>query len=228
MSEITKAVGQFVASHVSLSVLIFLAILSGLFKISKIEIDPLGKFIGWIGGKLTKDVRNDVANLKIDTTNEFRKIKQDRSDKVKELMEDYNSKITDLRTDLDAFEVRTNNSICEIKNGTNTNCEIMKKELAAIKKSNDMQTIRQIRAHVLDFANSCLNKRKHTKKEFDNIIRENAQYEALVKKHRVKNAVYKEDFAFIMKVYDKCRENNSFLKDPEAVDADVDLCESES
>ena len=228
MSEITKVVGQFIVNHVSLSVLIFLAILSGFFKLSKIEIDPLGKFIGWIGSKLTKDVRNDVANLKIETANEFQQVKKDRADKVKEMMEDYNSKVSALRDDLDAFEERTNTNITKIQNGTNQNCTMLKKELAEIKKSNDMQTIRQIRAHVLDFANSCMNGRPHTKKEFDNIIRENEQYEALVKKHKVKNAVYKEDYAFIKKIYDKCRENNSFLKDPEAVNEDVDLCESES
>lgn len=228
MSEVTKAVGQWIVGNVGWSVLIFLFILSCLFKITKIELDPLGWIIGWFGKMLTKDVRNDVANLKIDTTNEFKKVKQDRADKVKQMMDDYNSKIDSLREDLDAFEERTNSNIAEVKEGTSANCEIMKKELTAIKKSNDMQTIRQIRAHVLDFANSCMNGRPHTKKEFDNIVRENQQYEALVKKHRVKNAVYKEDYAFIKKKYEQCREENSFLRDPEADDQDVDLCESES
>ena len=225
--EIGKTVGQFIVNHVSLSVLIFLAILSGFFKLSKIEIDPLGKFIGWIGNKLTKDVRNDVANLKIDTTNEFKKVRQDRADKVKQMMDDYNSKIDDLRNDLDSFESTTNANITDIKNSTNANCKIMRKELDAIKKSNDMQTIRQIRAHVLDFANSCMNGRPHTKKEFENIIRENEQYETLVKKHKVKNAVYKEDYAFIKKMYDKHREENSFLKDPDAVIEELELCETD-
>ena len=84
---------------------------------------------------------------------------------------------------------------------------------AAQQRSNDMQTIMTIRAHVLDFANSCYNKRKHTKQEFDNIIDENSKYEELVKKHDVTNDVYKEDYAFVMKVYHRCQEEGTFLKE---------------
>ena len=229
MSEITKAVGQFVTSHVSLSILIVLALLSGLFRLTKIELDPIGWLFSWLGKKLTKDVRADVADLKSNTENQFKKVKEDRAAKIEELKSDYNSQILELRADLDGFEERTNKSIDDIKKGTDSNCTVMKKELAAMKKSNDMQTIRQIRAHVLDFANSCMNKRRHTKKEFENIIVENEQYEVLIKKYKVTNAVYKEEYAFIKKVYDRCREKNSFLKDPE-VEAElisgVDIGES--
>jgi hypothetical protein len=187
--------------------------LSCFFKIAKKEINPLGWELALIGKPLTKDVREDLAKIDV---------------KIDNLKSDSDQKIADLRTDLDGFEETTNASISSMQESTNSNCKTLKKELDAIKKSNDMQTIRQIRAHVLDFANSCMNGRPHTKKEFDNIIRENTQYEALVKKHKVKNAVYKEDYAFIKKKYDQCRESNSFLKDPEAGDTDVDLCESES
>jgi hypothetical protein len=82
-----------------------------------------------------------------------------------------------------------------------------------MEKSNDMQTVRQIKAHVLDFANSCLNGRKHTKQDFDNLIKENEDYEVLVKKYGLVNDVYTEDFHYIMKVYRKCMEERSFLRD---------------
>ena len=88
-------------------------------------------------------------------------------------------------------------------------------EVEEIKKSNDMQTIRQIRAHVLDFANSCMNHRKHSKQDFENIIDENTLYETLVKKYRIKNKVYEEDYKFIMKIYHHCQDNNCFLRDPD-------------
>ena len=58
VAEITKAVGQWIVANVGWSILIFIAILSGFFKIAKIEIDLLGSFIGWIGKKLNQD-RND-------------------------------------------------------------------------------------------------------------------------------------------------------------------------
>lgn len=222
MGEITKAVGQWIVGNVGWSVLIFLFILSCLFKITKIELDPLGWIIGWFGKMLTKDVRKDVADLKTETAEEFKKVKKDRADKVKEMMDDYDAKIKNLhgdveklKNDLDSFEKKSSKDINDVKTGTAKNCEELKKRMnemeAAHQKSNDMQTIQNIRSHILDFANSCFNKRKHTKREFENIIDENALYEELIEKYKVKNNVYKEDYEYIMKVYHKCQEEGSFL-----------------
>lgn len=216
MEEIGKAVGQWIVGNVGWSILIFLFILSLLFKITKREVDPLGWLLGWIGKNLTKNVREDVADLKKDTTKKFDEIKQDRNKKIDELKSDYNKQIKDLKTDLDAFEKRTNSSIDEMKKGTTSNCEMMKTRLDAVERSNDMQTVRQIRAHVLDFANSCMNKRKHTKLEFENIIDENKQYKALVEKYKIENDVYKEDYEFIMKIYHRCQDEGTFLKESDA------------
>ena len=208
MAEISKTVGQWIVANVGWTVVIALFILSGLFKITKIEINPIGWIVGWFGKALTSDVRKDVAKLSI-TTNA----------KLNELKSDYNSQIKALKTDLDGFETRTNDSISCIQKGTNSNCKLLKRELDEMKKSNDMQTVRQIKAHVLDFANSCMNKRRHSKQDFENIIEENAQYEALVKKYRLKNKVYEEDYAFVMKCYHECQENNSFLNSENGVEA---------
>ena len=198
MSEVSKAVGQWIVGNLGWTVIICLFVLSGLFKITKIEINPIGWVIGWIGKYLTKDVRKDVKDLKEDT----------------------NTKIKELREDLDGFEERTNAGIDEMKEKTSANCELLKNRLdsmeRATKYSNDMQTVRQIKAHVLDFANSCMNKRKHTKKDFENIIDENTQYERLVKEYGLVNDVYTEDFTFIMKVYHKCQDEGSFLKESDA------------
>lgn len=194
MSEISKAVGQWVLSNVGWTVIIILFLLSCFFKMVKKEIDPLGWVIGLFGKALTRDVRKDVA--------EFKK--------------DYNQKITALRSDLDGFEKTTNNNLTGMKKGTDLNCRMLKKRMDAMEKSNDLQSIRQIRAHVLDFANSCMNGRKHTMKDFDNIFDENQEYQTLVKKHKIKNDKYKEDYEFIVKVYHKCQENNSFLKETDA------------
>lgn len=194
MGEISKAVGQWIVGNLGWTAIIILFILSGVFKIAKIEINPLGWVVAWLGNAFTKGVRTDIAELKNDTE----------------------AKIAELRADLDSFEDRTNRSIDGMKSGTSMNCELLKARLDEMEKSNDMQTARQIKAHVLDFANSCLNKRRHTKKEFDNIIRENEEYEALVKKYNLVNNVYTEDYNFIMKLYHKCQDENSFLRDEEA------------
>ena len=220
MSEIADAVGQWIINNVGWSIVIFLFFLSGLFKITKREIDPLGWIIGWFGKALTKDVRKNIQELQIETRTKFSEIKHDRNAKVDELKGDYNEQISALKSDLDSFEKSTNQNISEMKKGTENNCQTLKKRIdemeAATQKSNDMQTIRQIKAHVLDFANSCMNKRKHTKKEFENIIDENTQYEQLVKKYKLVNDVYKEDFAYVMRIYHKCRDEGSFLKESDA------------
>ena len=214
MSEVAKAVGQWIVGNVGWSVLIVLFILSMLFKITKKEIDPLGWVIGWFGKALTKDVRKDISDFKKST-----------EDNLDDLKKDYNKKITDLRSDLDAFEKSTNKSIGEIKTGTSKNCESLKRRLDKMEKasirSNDMQTIRQIKAHVLDFANSCMNHRKHTKKDFENIIEENTLYESLIKKYRITNDVYTEDFKFIMDIYHKCQKEGSFLNEIASVPNDA-------
>lgn len=223
MSEIEKTVGQWIVSHLGLSIIILLFLLSCFFKVVKKEIDPLGWFVGWIGKHLTKRVREDVADLKKSTEQRFAEVKKDRIAKVDELKEDYNEKIKDLREDLDSFEKTTNGSIYEIKTGTTNNCQQLKTRLdemeAAHQKSNDMQTVMQIRSHILDFANSCMNDRQHSKKEFENIIDENTLYEELVKKYNIKNAVYTEDYKYVMEIYHQCQKKGSFLN-PEKVSSD--------
>lgn len=220
MSEIAKAVGQWAVGNLGWTAIIILFLLSGLFRITKKEIDPLGCVIGWFGKAFTKDVRKDIYELKRETTRKFEEVKKDRAEKINELKNDYNEKISGLREDLDSFEKRTNDSIDEMKNGTALNCEMLKKRLDEMEesnqRSNDMQTIRQIKAHVLEFANSCMNKVKHTKKDFDNIIEENALYENLIKKYNMRNDVYTEDFNYVMKVYHRCQDECSFLNEKNA------------
>ena len=204
MGEISKAVGQWILQNVGWSIIIILFLLSCFFKIVKKEIDPLGWVIGFFGKALTKDVLKDIKELKATTDSRIT---------------DLDTKLTDLRGDLDDFETRTKDEMKKIQVGTTANCSLLKKRLGQIEKSNDLQTLRQIKAHVLDFANSCLNGRKHTKKDFENILKENEEYERLCKKYKLRNNVYTEDYAYIMKIYHKCQENNSFLKDSDVVNA---------
>lgn len=209
MGEISKAVGQWIVANVGWSVIIFLFFLSGLFKIVKIEINPIGWILGKIGNALTKDVRNDISVFKENTDKKFNDIKDQRS----KAMEEYDKKITDLRNDLDEFELRAKNGIIQNRDDCNLNYDRLSSRIDEMQKSNDMQTVRQIKQHVFEFANSCMNKVKHTKKDFDNIISENQDYESYVEKYGLVNDVYTEDYEFIMKIYHICQENNSFLKD---------------
>lgn len=186
-SEFGKTVGQALVNNLSLVIIVMLWLLGCLFKVTKKEINPLGWVSSKIGNALTKDIRKDVTDLKNETSN--------------------------LRKDFDDFE----EVVGDIKSKTFENCQMVKLRLdeleAAQQKSNDMQTIQTIRSHILDFANSCFNKCRHTKREFENILDENAKYEELIEKYGIRNNVYKEDYDFILKVYHQCQEEGSFLKE---------------
>lgn len=69
----------------------------------------------------------------------------------------------------------------------------------------------RIRYEVLNFANSCRNKQRHTKDEFQHIIDLNDKYEGLLKKTNDKNGVFTAEFEFIKGLYKRCQEQNDFL-----------------
>ena len=122
-----------------------IAIFCLFFEISPIKLHPISAVLGWIGKKMTGDIRKDLSDLREDV---------------------------------------------------------------------DKQRMANIRAQVLEFANSCLNKRKHTKEEFDHIITENAEYEELIKRYNVKNEVYKEAYQYILRLYQRRMDRGDFLSVP--------------
>ena len=56
----------------------------------------------------------------------------------------------------------------------------IRKDISELREHVDKQRMSAIRSLVLDFSISCLNGRKHTREEFDHVIAENSDYEALV------------------------------------------------
>lgn len=98
----------------------------------------------------------------------------------------------------------------------------LKQDIADLRKDVDEQRMSTIRTLVLDFSNSCLNKRKHTKEEFDHILEENKIYEKLVTKNKVDNDVYAEAIAYIKRVYRRRLDKGDFLTTPSAVEIDAE------
>lgn len=87
----------------------------------------------------------------------------------------------------------------------------LKLENESTRRAVDMQRIANIKAVVLDFANSCRNNERHSKEEFTYVLSENDVYEELIKKYNLINNVYREDFAYIKEVYHRCLHENDFL-----------------
>ena len=99
----------------------------------------------------------------------------------------------------------------------------IRQDIADLREDVDMQRLSSIRSLVLDFSNSCLNGRKHTKEEFDHILEENKNYEKLVAKYngKIENDVYKEAIAYIKRIYRKRLDKRDFLTTP-TIEMDVD------
>lgn len=83
--------------------------------------------------------------------------------------------------------------------------------LDAVEQTIDGNEISRIRWEVLDFANSCRNGRRHTKDEFDHIISENDKYHKLLDKYEMENGVFDAEYAYILKLHQRCQEQNDFL-----------------
>ncbi len=183
MSDIVKPIAQWAGEHIGFTVLFVLFIFSLFFEFSKIKLSPITAFLNWVGKRLTKDIKQDIADFKKDTE----------------------QKISDL-------EKSTGKAIKEIKDEANANNKEMRDKLDEIEYRQDFQTASRVKAHVLNFSRSLRLGEKHTEEDFKNLIKENEEYEALTAKHGWKNDVYKADYEFFYEEFKRCQ-NEGFLGD---------------
>lgn len=78
-------------------------------------------------------------------------------------------------------------------------------------KESVIDKISRRRSIILDFSNSCLNGRKHTKEEFDFIISECDKYTMYCEENNVPNGVANAAIKEIKRIYSDCLRKNSFL-----------------
>lgn len=67
------------------------------------------------------------------------------------------------------------------------------------------------RTYILDFQNSCLNKRRHTREEFKRVYGICDKYEKYIEKRNLKNSEIEDAMSYIRTVYKNCLENGEFL-----------------
>lgn len=101
--------------------------------------------------------------------------------------------------------------------GRNINAEL-KAEISAVKadvqkidNKVDNNEIDRIRWEILDFANSCRNKHRHTREEFLHIINLNEKYHKILDERGMTNGQIDIEYEYIEGLYRKCLEENSFL-----------------
>lgn len=89
----------------------------------------------------------------------------------------------------------------------------IKEQLNKIEKDLQEHKIESWRAEILDFANSCMNHRRHTKEEFNNFFKAHDNYEIYVKENGLENGCVDAAFKYVEKIYLHCAETNDFLAD---------------
>ena len=193
MGEIVKPVMQWISANIPWTVLIVIGILSLFVEISKVKIFPLK----WLW-KLTSWP--------------FRKIDEQRTESFKNLITNLNITIDNKLTNLAA----ESNANCAAVKACFVNLEKRLDDLDEQQKLTeerlDMLAAARIKNHVFNFARQIRKGEQHSHEDFVNLIKENAEYEALVEKYSCideahkkawENGVYTRDFAFIKKAYDE-------------------------
>lgn len=84
-----------------------------------------------------------------------------------------------------------------------------------IEKDLQQHKVESWRNNILDFANSCMNHRRHTKEEFDNFFEDYSDYEKYIKENKIENGRVEIAHEYVKKIYLHCMEENDFLLDKE-------------
>ena len=103
----------------------------------------------------------------------------------------------------------------KINADTRQRLESLEKKLDEHIQESVEKSLRDSRTHILDFCNSCMNKRRHTREEFDYVIGLCDEYEEYIEQNNIKNGVITSAIAEIRRIYTRCLQKNDFLKEGE-------------
>lgn len=87
----------------------------------------------------------------------------------------------------------------------------IKEQLNKIEKDLQEHKVESWRREILDFANSCMNHRRHTKEEFDNFFKNHDDYEKYIHKNKLENGCVEAAFKYVERIYLHCMETNDFM-----------------
>lgn len=87
----------------------------------------------------------------------------------------------------------------------------IKEQLNKIEKDLQEHKVESWRREILDFANSCMNHRRHTKEEFDNFFKNHDDYEKYIHENNLENGCVEMAFKYVERIYLHCMETNDFM-----------------
>jgi len=85
-------------------------------------------------------------------------------------------------------------------------------------EENNKEKLENQRRDILEFANSCMNKKRHTQEQFKFVIKKCDEYEKYIEENHIKNGEITSAIEEIRRLNTKCRQENSFLKPGEEFD----------
>ena len=96
--------------------------------------------------------------------------------------------------------------------------EEIEKKLDKHIEDDDREKLEAKRRDILDFANACMNGRRHTQEQFNFVIKKCDEYEKYIEDNHVKNGEISSAIEEIRRLNTRCRQRNSFLKPGEEFD----------
>lgn len=90
-------------------------------------------------------------------------------------------------------------------------CGDIRRDLTEMKKEFEEYQAEDMRWSILDFANSCRNKERHSKEEWNHAISQLKKYETYTKKKHIDNGVIEEDGEYLRELYHERCIKNDFL-----------------
>lgn len=97
--------------------------------------------------------------------------------------------------------------IKEIKDELND----VRRDLSEMKHEREEDKAKQMRWHILDFANACRHGRTHTREAWNHAIMELREYEAYTERKKITNGVIEEDAKYLRELFQENNRTNNFL-----------------
>lgn len=87
----------------------------------------------------------------------------------------------------------------------------IRRDLSELKRDFEETKAQDKRWHILTFANSCRNGKKHTKEEWQHVISELAEYEDYTERKHITNGVIEAESEYLRELYHERCMKNDFL-----------------
>lgn len=107
------------------------------------------------------------------------------------------------------------NSIRGELNALDAKIENVQNQLGKHISESEEKGLRDMRRDILDFCNACMNGRKHTREQYEFMIKQCDTYESYIQKNHIKNGVIEAAIKEVRRLYDERIQKNDFLKEGE-------------